>query len=454
MANKTYATQVIDFFASVKLAMVLLIVLAAASIAGTIIPQNLPAEAAVERYGRALTAFFYYIDLFDMYHSWWFNTLLSVLVLNLTVCSLKRFPKTLKLARTVSGERLSTGFLEKQPFTAQFLRPGSTRDNLGQVKKLVNRRFAKPREIATPWGILLLAHRGAFSRFGAYVVHTSLVLILIGAMVGHYLGFKAFLNLTEGQTTDQIILNHSKRMRLPFKVRLDRFHLKRYPSGAPSEFRSDLTIIEQGREVRKSSVRVNHPLTYRGITFYQHSYESTPAEGWGLRLIRNSDNRVYDLQIAPNRPNILPDGSGTFLVLDFAQNLRRSGPAVRLLVRPNKAQDYAVWVFANRPDDLPREEGPFSFELINFRLKYRTGLQANKNPGVWLIWTGCGLLMVGSLMTFFFSHQKLYLGLIPEGKQSRIIIGGSAHRNQGSFKIKFERLRDQLDPASSERMET
>ncbi|MBW2062584.1 MAG: cytochrome c biogenesis protein ResB [Deltaproteobacteria bacterium] len=451
MANrKTPTEQVISFFASVKLALVLFITLAAASIAGTIIPQNLSSGEAIQRYGPQLTSLFYYLDLFDMYHSWWFNVLLGFLALNLIVCSLKRFPRTLKLARSVSGRRISPGFLEKQPFARQFLRPGSPRENLAEIQKIVDHRFARPREIATTWGIVLLSHKGAFSRFGVYAIHSSLLFILAGALVGQYGGFDAFLNLAEGETTDQVILQNSGRITLPFDVRLDRFLLKRYPGGAPSEYRSDLTFLENGREVRKASVRVNHPFTYRKVTFYQQFYDSTPVEGWGLRLTRRSDKKVFELQVALNRPNILPDGSGTFLVLDFTENLVRSGPAVKLLVRPNGAQNYAVWVFKNRPDGLPLEPGPFSFQLLNYKLRYFSGLQANKDPGVWLIWVGCALLMAGCLVTFFFSHQKLYLGLISEGTGTRIIIGGSAHRNQGSFKIKFERLVDQLNPKSTE----
>ncbi|MBW1708399.1 MAG: cytochrome c biogenesis protein ResB [Deltaproteobacteria bacterium] len=438
MGNKTPTDQVIDFFASVKLALTLLIILAIASIAGTFVPQTLSPGEALQRYGPQLTSFFYYLDLFDMYHSWWFNILLGFLLLNLIVCSFNRFPKTLKLARTVSGERVKPGFLKKQPFSFQILRPGSPQDNLAPVREEIKRGFSKPREKATTWGILLLTQKGAFSRFGAYVIHSSLIFILIGSLIGHYRGFNAFLNLAEGQTTNQVILKNSGEIALPFEVRLDRFHLKRYPSGAPSEYRSDLTIIENNRVVRKASVKVNHPFTYRGVTFYQHSYDSLPADGWGLRLIRKTDNKAFDLQVTPNRPNMLPDRSGTFLVLDYAQDLGRSGPAVRLLVRMNKTKDYAVWVFKN------------PFQLINYNPRYRTGLQANKDPGIWFIWTGFGLMLAGCLITFFFSHQKLYLGLIPEGNNTRVIIGGSAHRNQGSFKIKFDKLTEILNSNPSE----
>ena len=58
-------------------------------------------------------------------------------------------------------------------------------------------------------------------------------------------------------------------------VRCDKFEVSFYDTGAPKEFRSDLAIIDKGREVLKDSIIVNDPLTYEGITFYQANYGNT-----------------------------------------------------------------------------------------------------------------------------------------------------------------------------------
>ena len=59
---------------------------------------------------------------------------------------------------------------------------------------------------------------------------------------------------------------------LPFQIRCDDFEASFYDTGAPKEYRSDLTIIDKGQEVLKQSIRVNDPLSYQGVTFYQASY--------------------------------------------------------------------------------------------------------------------------------------------------------------------------------------
>jgi cytochrome c biogenesis protein len=431
----------VDFFSSVRLALVLFIVLAVVSISGTIIPQNLSVSEYERLYDPRLYSFLDLFSLTDMYHSWWFNALLGLLILNLIICSIKRFPRTLKLARTISGERAGPGFLRKQSVSQEFVLPYQFQATRNLIHRTLRRNFARPREVESSWGTLFLSHRRAYARFGVYCIHLSLLIIMAGALVGSYGGFKARLNLMEGQSSGRVSArNDGTQIDLPFSLRLDRFVLKLYPNGSPKEYRSDLTIFEQGREVRKASVRVNHPLTYKGITFFQSSYGKTLSAPLGLRLVRKTDQKAFEMALSRDRLYDLPDNYGTIQIMNFSENLMHSGPAAGLIINPKEVRRYVRWAFKDRPVNLPREAGPFRYDLISYELSYHTGLQVNKDPGVWLIYIGCGLLIAGCFITFFVSHQKLYAGLIEEGEGTRVIMAGSSHRNPGSFEAKFNRL--------------
>lgn len=76
-----------DFFCSLKLAIFLLILLAATSIIGTIIPQQnpLPPEyiAAIGGTGSMKFKVYSTLGFFDMYHSWWFILLLYLFTVNI-----------------------------------------------------------------------------------------------------------------------------------------------------------------------------------------------------------------------------------------------------------------------------------------------------------------------------------------------------------------------------------
>jgi cytochrome c biogenesis protein len=94
---ETIAEKVWKFFSSVKLAVVLLIILAIVSVIGTVIQQNEAPERYLAEYSQTTVQLFETIGLFDMYHTWWFVLLLFLLTTNLTVCTLDRFPHTLRI---------------------------------------------------------------------------------------------------------------------------------------------------------------------------------------------------------------------------------------------------------------------------------------------------------------------------------------------------------------------
>lgn len=80
------------FFASVKLAVVVLLMLAATSVIGTLIPQNAPTEAYIDTYGVFVSRLLSVFDLFNMYHSGWFQFLIALLAINIVVCTIRRWP--------------------------------------------------------------------------------------------------------------------------------------------------------------------------------------------------------------------------------------------------------------------------------------------------------------------------------------------------------------------------
>ena len=80
-----------------KLTVVLLLSIAGTSILGTLIPQNQDPAAYFRAYGEFVYRLFDVLDIFDMYHSWWFQFLLLLLTLNIVVCSIDRISATWKI---------------------------------------------------------------------------------------------------------------------------------------------------------------------------------------------------------------------------------------------------------------------------------------------------------------------------------------------------------------------
>ena len=103
--KKTVIDKIWDFFASVKLAVIIFALLSLTSIIGTIIEQNVdPAKnirVISKLFGQSaapgLFKVFDSLGFMDMYHSWWFVAILLLFAANLIICSVDRLPKIVKV---------------------------------------------------------------------------------------------------------------------------------------------------------------------------------------------------------------------------------------------------------------------------------------------------------------------------------------------------------------------
>ena len=130
-----------------------------------------------------------------------------------------------------------------------------------------------------------------------FLLHLSIIIILIGAAITRYFGYEGQLHLRNGETKDFIMVEKSKSnpsdvypKKLGFKVRLDRFVMHKYPgSMQPSSYDSYVTIIDKDKTF-KYHIYMNHILVYKGYRFYQASYD--PDE-MGSILSVNHDPGMY-----------------------------------------------------------------------------------------------------------------------------------------------------------------
>lgn len=106
------------------------------------------------------------------------------------------------------------------------------------------------------------------------IFHFAFVIILVGAFITHHFGIEGTMHIREGQKSNTFTIEN-KQIVLPFFVELNDFTLKRYPgSRAPSEFNSDVTVInEENAEKFETKIYMNNTLTYKGFKFFQTSYD-------------------------------------------------------------------------------------------------------------------------------------------------------------------------------------
>ena len=431
--------HVLKFFASVRLAIFLLSALALTSVVGTIIPQHQSPAFYAERYSPGMAAFFQALDIPGMYGSWWFVALLALLVLNLIICSIERLPLVWRIVGA-SPAAISAERLEKMAERASW--PVSD-TALPTLQKLLAARGFKAAN-----DTLFVVEKGAWSRLGAYIVHLSILIILAGAVVGQFYGFKGNLMLPEGNATDVVFLNGSRATQpLPFTLRCDYFAVTYYDNGMPKEYLSRLTVLENSKPLFSRDIKVNQPLRYRGITFYQASYQ--PYDNFIVEFMKND-----------SRPNEHPSERRAFVVpFQQQQEWGEEGLSFGVLNAEGQGQRLErLKLWLKKGQDEPRvlslaagEEADFGPYQVRVRQLFATGLQVAKDPGVPLVYLGCGLLIFGLYVAFFLSHRRLFALLTEttagQGQGHNLLLAGTANKNQFGFARDFAALKDEIEKA-------
>jgi cytochrome c biogenesis protein len=246
-------------------------------------------------------------------------------------------------------------------------------------------------------------------RLGTYLVHLSIILFIIAYIIGGYAGFRVnTFAVPEGSVRE---LGGGTSLSLKVLSFADEY----WPEGLPKDYRSDVVLYDEGREVVRDTIRVNHPLNYKGIRFYQSYFG--PAV---VMEVRDPGGRViFDDAVAlnmvsgkePSQHPIgtfrLPDSTIEVWVVGRVQSytdpLLKAGQ-VRLELYRTGSRTPLVLQTIDQGKPEPLLNHTFTF----VREKQFSGFQVNKDPGNLLIWISSGLLVIGMFLVFYFPHRQIW----------------------------------------------
>jgi cytochrome c biogenesis protein len=442
-----------SLLSSIRLTLVLLLSLATTSIIGTLIPQNSDPAAYLAAFGEPLFRFFSVLGLFDMYHSWWFQLLMVLLTANIVVCSADRMSSQRSIL-FVLRPRFQAARFRNLPDRAEFddERPPETLRSL--YESYFSRRARAVQAEADDTGFRMFGETGRWTRFGVYTVHLSVVLLLIGGLIGSIFGFDGFVTIPEGETVQQITLRNSgERLRLPFAIRCDDFDVSFYETGAPKEFRSSLSLLEEGQPVQQKDIVVNDPLRYRGISIFQSSYGSLPSNEAVLSFTSRNTGMVYTKDMKIGQQIAVPENLGTFALIELRRQAQFRGHPVGdafigRLTPPAGGSPEEVVLPIRFPTFDKMRRGEVVIAVDQFKERHYTGLQVNQDPGVDVVYIGFILMIVGCYVTFFMSHQQVCIEVSRRGAVTRVTVWGTANKNKAALDRRIQRLAQRLKEIS------
>jgi cytochrome c biogenesis protein len=438
----------IKFFSSVKLALTLFIIISLISLIGTLIPQQRSPDEYFARYGQ-LANLFQRIQLTKLYQSWWFLSLLFLFCLNIIVCTLNRLSPKLRRAfrPRLEIEAKEINVLRIREKLKKDMALPKAREGLKRELSFRHYRF---REKENENRVFLLARKKVLGLFGSDVVHLGLLIILAGGIASGLAGFKENLIFGEGEVLDIPKAN--------FRLRLDKFETEYYLNGSVRDWKSFMTVIEKEKPILSKVIKVNHPLSYKGFVFYQSSYAWDWMNARLEVLVKKKNDPSFLKTIeAKVGESVRLEGEKIRIVFlqfipDFVINekneaasrsLQPNNPAAFIEGWEENKKIFSGWIFALFPDFSrihSDEDMNFSFELKDFKAGQVSVIQAARDPGVNLIWLGCGLFMAGLFLAFYWPSQEVRVILEEKQGQTEFLAGGTTAKSREALESEFKEI--------------
>ena len=419
---------------SIRLTVFLLLILAAVSVIGTVVPQNQPPSQYLHRFGEVWGKLFWLGGFTGVYFSLWFLGPISLLALNILACVVHGLPQAVK--RTLQPLTVETAVTLPQRGRLDW--PAKV-DPHPHIAATLSRELGHCRHETLPDQEVYLLERGRFRPVGPYLIHVALLLILAGGLIGKFWGVDGQLSIDQGEVATAFQVGPRTEKPLNFQVRLDKFQVSYYqPGGSPKEFRSDLTFLKDDREVSRATCRVNEPVSFGGLTLYQSSYGSQSTGPIRLKVQLGEVGQSIEAPL--RQPTSLPGGQGKIIPMKVDGNFQGYGPAVLLAFSPGSGHPDVFWVLKDHPE-LGGQPGPYRFTLESVPFEYYSVFQVKRDPGVAWVYAGFLLFLPGLYLAFFRPVERwaLVLTKTPKGKwQGRLL--GASPRYREEFAARQERL--------------
>jgi len=410
--------------ADLRFAIFILLIIASFSIIGTVIEQDQSIETYKLNYPLTNKIFgFLSWDLIiqfgldHIYKTWWFITLIVLFGISLLTCTLlQQFP-SLKIARRCQFFRT----------TKQFCRLNISTNLKHLIFSQLLFKIKKKRYSIFQQKNIFYCYKGLIGRIAPIIVHFSMILILVGSIIGSITGFKAQEIIPKTETFHiQNILNYGQFTFIPkVSLRVNDFWITYTKQTTITQFYSDISFLNiDGNETQRKTIFVNSPAKYNGIDYYQTDWNVS-----GVRVkLKNSMNFQYPfINLSTNQEKVW---------LTWVNANEHLNNGLTLLIDNLQGYCSAYDKFGKFIGNIELNE---SFELNKsltlIDIISSTGLQIKADPGILLIYLGFLFLMISTLISYI-TYSQIW---IVKDKQ-RIFIGGNTTRATFEFELEFLKL--------------
>jgi len=466
-----------SLFCSVRFAVVLILLLAAATTLGTLIPQvspglqNFPQDyadflsRAYARFG-GVAGVMDGTGLFDLYNSFWYRLLIMLICYSIVVCTLNRWGPTMRLINPQT-RRSSEAFLlslnERAQFSGVPLPPAVAAQAVAAALKRNRFRVLTDADGTNHY---LYADRDRWSKMVTFLSHAALVALIITAAGLTQVGWRE--QSVFFAPNAPVAIGHST----DFTVRQTNFRIQYFPGSTDvKEYWCDLTINKGGQDVLRKTIRVNDPLRYDNINFFLVQYQqvasvvaldsngrpfpinkmgqsgpitTTAAAALQPALLQfqmsDSDNLPMDL-VQVKRPG---KETVTLQVSNYTSTPRAADENPPLFVRAYIGKDFGHPLYNAF---IPRQGALQIPELPDLRFGFQkdnaTIMEVAEDYGLTPVAFWFVLMTTGFALSLYVTFVRCWVRVTPHSgdpTRSDILFAGLAEKNKITFEAEFEKL--------------
>jgi cytochrome c biogenesis protein len=413
--------KIFRLVADLRFSIFILLLISFFSITGTIIEQDQSIETYKINYPLTNPVFGFLtwdrilqFGLDHVYKTWWFFTLIFLFGASLISCTFLQQLPSLKIARRCQFFRTTNQFYRLKISTV--LNNFSFNKILFRIKEQQYSIFQQKN--------IVYCYKGLIGRIAPILVHFSMILILLGTIIGSLFGFKAQEVVPKTESFHiQNVLNNGQFTIIPnTSARINDFWITYTKNKTVSQFYSDISILSnKGNEIDRKTIAVNYPLIYKGVYYYQTDWNLI-----GLRF-QNLKNEMIEYPLI----NILSNQNKVWLTWISNNGLLTNG----LVAIIDNLEGYCS-IYNETGKFLGNielnEETNFNQPIILSEIISSTGLQIKTDPGIPIIYIGFFFLMLSSLVSYITYSQVWIIQ-----KDQQIFIGGTTNRALFDFELEF-----------------
>ncbi len=345
--------------------------------------------------------------------------------------------------------------------------------------------------------ITVFAQRNPWNRLGAYAVHVALITIFIGGYLTSSRGVGGQMRITPGMapSRDFIVTEFSpegepvmKTEQLPFAIGCTDLQQKliREEGGLGPDntidWLSSITVNDGENAPIPMLVHLNNVGDYRGYRFFQSMFDPEGSARQATLVFRPQDGGQAMEATVKRDESVLVEGVGQVFFRQFwpdfgagAEGMGRGGmggglyadPVAGLEVVGVGGERLPVLATRHGQGSVAGSAGPhgeaekmnilkvggkvYEVDLKEFEKVSRAHtLTIQYDPGRTPVYLGFTLLSLALCGVFFFSHQRVWAVIEPEGDGSKVYFGGHTNRNKPAFEGRFKKVVNSVTGGGSE----